>query len=346
MKISGIRALVVDDNQVNLKVAKNNLNHYGLDVDTALDGFTAIHLCSKNHYPLIFLDHMMPDMDGVETMKQIRLSNSYYNHNVESKFIALTANTDSSIREQLLEEGFDEYLEKPMDSRHLEQLLDRFLPTESITTPNCSLPLKDFTYLKEILPEVNISLGIENCGGQLEDYLKVLEIAWHYGEQKLDELSTLHKQHDYVTYTIKVHSLKSTTRNIGAVEISDMAKAQEAAGNKQEYSYIDEHKDELQAAYRSLLSKIHTVLLHYNCQSDDSAVNSQDLLSEEAIPFILMNIRQCIDDFDFTKAFDLLDKVQTSRLPTQYQDTFSKLSLLLDDLALDEIQLLLDESLQ
>ena len=139
LTISGIHVLVVDDNLVNLRVASSILSSYGLTVDTSSSGADAISLCKDNHYPLIFMDQMMPEIDGVEAMKQIRELDSYYAPGSDSKIIVLTADTIFGARNQLMEQGFDEYLGKPMNIKQLERLLLRFIPKEYIhiskTTP-------------------------------------------------------------------------------------------------------------------------------------------------------------------------------------------------------------------
>lgn len=133
MKISGVHALVVDDSRVNLRVAGATLAHYGLLIDTASSGKEAVELCSRNKYQLIFMDQMMPEMDGIEAMRRIRALDSCYAAGGECKIIVLTANAISGVREKLLADGFDEYLGKPMNYRRLEQLLVEYLPADQIT---------------------------------------------------------------------------------------------------------------------------------------------------------------------------------------------------------------------
>lgn len=135
MKVSGVHALVVDDSRINLRVAAATLKHYGLLLDTASGGREAIELCRKNKYRLIFMDQMMPEMDGIAAMKQIRaLDPVWYGPGGTCRIIVLTANAVNGVRDQLLAEGFDEYLGKPMNYRRLEQLLTEFLPAENIET--------------------------------------------------------------------------------------------------------------------------------------------------------------------------------------------------------------------
>lgn len=130
IKITNVRVLIVDDNLVNLKVAKHSFAHYGLQVDTATNGPDSIALCKDNEYQMVFMDQMMPQMDGIEAMQEIRKISPFYAKGSTCKIIVLTANAISGVREQLIKQGFDEYLGKPIDFKQLERLFYRFIPKE------------------------------------------------------------------------------------------------------------------------------------------------------------------------------------------------------------------------
>ena len=123
-------ALVVDDMMVNLVVLKGLLGKTGMSIDIADSGMRAIELAGRTKYNIIFLDHMMPGMDGVETLERIRADEANPNH--DSVFISLTANAIAGAREFYLEKGFDDYLSKPIDSTALEEMVYRYLPDELI----------------------------------------------------------------------------------------------------------------------------------------------------------------------------------------------------------------------
>lgn len=127
MKFKDTKVLVVDDNLVNLKVAKKSMEHYGMDVDTADNGETAIACCRQEKYDIVFMDQMMPNMDGKQAMEYIRKLDSHYAVGGSCKIVALTANAISGARNELIEQGFDEYLGKPINFRQLERLLNKFL---------------------------------------------------------------------------------------------------------------------------------------------------------------------------------------------------------------------------
>ncbi len=345
MKIHGIQVLVVDDNPINLKVAGSSMRYYGLEVDMASGGKEAIECCRKKEYQLVFMDQMMPEMDGIEAMKQIRTISPHYAAGGSCKIIVLTADAIRGVRNHRIEEGFDEYLGKPMNYKQLERLFLRFLPPECISQEEGANEHlldeagleDDLLYLKDALPNVNIDKGMNNCGGNLEDYLEILKITWNYGSVQLEELRRLHEDKDYENYTIKIHSMKSTTKNVGAMQLSDLARNQEEAGCNDDFSYIDEHMEEFQTEYRELLTRIEFVLRHYNRIDDSKQQTQKEILTDELIAPILQNICQNVETFAFTKVFDILDEVKKYEIPSEYQEVFDEIAKKMENLETDEV---------
>ena len=132
LKIDNTKVLIVDDSRLNLKVAANIMLQYGLEVDTAPSGAEAIEKCKKCQYNIVFMDQMMPEMDGIEAMNRIRDINPDYAKGGKSKMVILTANAINGMRAELLEKGFDEFLGKPMNYKQLERILVQFSPEENI----------------------------------------------------------------------------------------------------------------------------------------------------------------------------------------------------------------------
>lgn len=354
-KVQNTKVLVVDDNPVNLKVAQGILNTYGVAVDVALNGNDAIELCAKCNYDIVFMDQMMPGLDGPEAMWLIRKLNDHYKPQGAGKIIVLTANAIKGTRENLMKQGFDEYLGKPLNIDRLESLLCQFIPEENIIwnkTANSDSEekeeqekeLENIKYIQDALPELDIDLGLSHCGGLVEDYLKVLEITHKYGEKQLDELNQLWEQKEYKAYNIKVHSLKSTSLNIGAKEISEEAKRQEEAGLKGDYDYIDKNINKLIAEYTGIMHKIKAVLIHYGVISVEKEEKPQ--LEDRMVQHMLRNIRQSVEAFDFMKVFDILEEVKKFRISERYEGTFEQLEVLMEDLSVDEIKFLLNEALK
>lgn len=350
MKMPSVHVLVVDDNQINLKVAGSTLGYYGLVVDTASSGPEAIEMCKEHRYQIVFMDQMMPQMDGIEAMRKIRKLDSYYDYGGTCKMIVLTANAISGVRQQMLELGFDEYLGKPMNFKQLERLFQKFIPAEQIQTvvrEETDFQEKEgegskSQELKELLPLLDVEEGILFCGGVPERYIEVLQIVCKKGEEQLAELANLQKQHDYDEYTIQIHGIKSSTRSIGAKEISDMAKAQEKAGREGDYAFIDAHIGEFDRAYRRMLEQIEAALEHLGVNQTEMSPQEKTLLTQEDVAQALKEILRYIDEYDFASATKVIRQTMQKEMPEECRVDFEQISGWMDDMEEEKIRELVE----
>ena len=127
IRFDGIKVLSVDDSKINLKLVEKSLGKYGMDITNASSGLEAIEKCKENEYDIILMDQMMPQVDGVTAMKEIRKISDYYSNNGECIIIALTANAVSGVKEELINEGFDNYFSKPMDFKEIEKVFAGYI---------------------------------------------------------------------------------------------------------------------------------------------------------------------------------------------------------------------------
>ncbi len=243
------RILVVDDTEINLTVVKNLLKKTKIRIDIALSGKDAIALATSNEYDVAFIDHMMPDMDGIETLTAFRNTDK----NRKTPAVALTANAISGARQVYLDAGFTDYLSKPVDGTKLEKMLLGLLPKEKIekdSVPEAEQQreLPDFIYE---LPDIDAEAGIKNCGAA-QGYLSVLTVFHQTADTKAEEIDKLYREGEIENYTIKVHALKSSARIIGAGKLSRLAEELENAGKKNDVDFIKEHTKQLLTMYRSL----------------------------------------------------------------------------------------------
>lgn len=283
----GIRALAVDDEEMNLVVAKGVLGSYGIEVDTCLSGREAVAQCSSVSYDIIFLDHMMPGFDGVETLKRIReLRGGIYQ---DLPIIALTANTVSGAREMFRDEGFTEFVPKPIDRTVLERVLRKVLPNSCIkynaAPSHAAVPVQaaepapeeekqvQTTAGETALPYdqlsragVNVELGLEYCSGDEEFYREMLQMFYTQSGDKRAEIVSLYDSANWADYAVKVHALKSTSLTIGAETLSAQAKELELAGKRGDIDYVREHHPALLCAYEALCAQIGE-LLQASCAS-------------------------------------------------------------------------------
>jgi signal transduction histidine kinase/CheY-like chemotaxis protein len=236
------RILVVDDIATNLKVAEGLLAPYLATVDTCSNGLQAIEIVKlaflqKREYDIIFMDHMMPEMDGIEATAAIRaLEGGRFN---AVPIIALTANAVVGMREVFIEKGFNDFLTKPIDVTKLDETLERWMPKEkramnntSFLTSHSSLP---------VIPGVDTAKGIAMTGGTLEAYRDVLIIFREDIQERLSLLQTVPAADVLPAFITQIHALKSASASIGAAELSARAAALEAAGKAADFAFIKEN---------------------------------------------------------------------------------------------------------
>lgn len=251
--------LVVDDNIMNLKVMEGLLRPYKVKFYTAGSGSEALMMLDRMYFDLVFMDHMMPGMDGVETLHNIRKKNGIFFQKVP--VVALTANAIGGAREMFLSEGFQDFVAKPVEVSTLERVLKKFIPDERIINKTD----------KELAAEaeaaagsnnnaggstIDIQTGVNYSGGIYEDYIDVIRLYYKSGLEKKKQMQELFEAGEWNDYTIMVHALKSTSLGIGAKQLSEMAKEQEKAGKESNIEYLLANHNRLMEAYGNVLDEI------------------------------------------------------------------------------------------
>ena len=258
------KILVVDDNEMNLKVFLGLVKNYGMQIDTAMSGQECLERVEKNAYHIIFMDHLMPEMDGVETLKRIRELKT--NQSKDAVIIILTANAVSGAREMFLQEGFDDYLSKPIIAVKLEKMIQKYLPEELILMNDLGqkkvIPADSGTHDKGVQPEkdlVDWKKGRVFCMENEKFYREILQIFLNSPYDT--ELKQNYEESDFENYRINVHAMKSNLANIGAVSVSDMARQLELALKiDNNVSYVQEHHEEFMTAYERVVSEVKTYI--------------------------------------------------------------------------------------
>lgn len=257
--VKDCRVLVVDDNRVNRKVAATFLKTYGLEIDEAESGVAAIALVHKTLYDIIFMDHMMPEMDGIETVQRIR--SQCGDNGKKPIIIALTANAMEGVREIFLNNGFQDFITKPLDRQSLHTVLLKWISEEKRIKEETSIEADNIAENDTVESQVKIE-GIEieeileRYPDGLEDYFALLDLYCLDGKRKQIVLRELWEKHDYKNYGIEVHGLKSASANVGAMAISRSAKEQEMAVDRGDIAYVDAHAEQLLMAYATQIDHI------------------------------------------------------------------------------------------
>ena len=251
----GVKVLLVDDNLINRKVARGFLKSYAFDLTEAESGPEAIELVRQNRYDIIFMDHMMPVMDGIEAAEIIRRDCG--ENGTSPAIIALTANAMSGMRERFLEKGFQDFIAKPLDRRELGQLLARWVPEERRQEAAAEAPPPPTTADLRVfrIEGIDTDAAARYYVGDEEGFAELLELYHMDGQRKKALLRELVGT-DIARYQVEVHGLKSASANIGAMDVSNMARAHENAAAQGDRSFIDRQFPVLMEDYERLLENI------------------------------------------------------------------------------------------
>ena len=257
--------LIVDDTRINLTVAVNLLKNTKMKIDTATSGEEAVNMASKTRYDVIFMDQRMPGMNGTEAFHKIRETENGASKDVP--VICLTADAIIGAKERYLSEGFSDYLTKPIDNFALENMLMKYLPEEKVELVNEEITevSEDERSVEEefaVLRSVGIEprAGLKYCQDDVFFY-KALLAEYAYGElEKAHNLQKSYEAENWHDYSIYVHSLKSSSKMIGASALSVRAAKLEAAANISDTGTIHTEHDNMMEEYEVLTAVIRSLI--------------------------------------------------------------------------------------
>jgi signal transduction histidine kinase/CheY-like chemotaxis protein/HPt (histidine-containing phosphotransfer) domain-containing protein len=338
------RILIVDDIETNLKVVEGLLAPYKMKADLCGGGAEALRMAREGVYDVIFMDHMMPEMDGIEATAAIRATPGEYFRTVP--IIALTANAISGMREMFLRNGFNDFLSKPIEIPKLNEIVDRWVPKgkrvpAARNSRTFSLPVETGLNIEGL----DTSRGLASTGGTVEGYVKVLETYCRDAENRLEVLSGAPDGNGLASFTTQVHALKSASASIGAAGISRMAEELEEAGKTGRTDFImarlsafredlsglvgrirpalaeyarsaenghDAGESKSSSAYREALSRLRNALLAEDVQTIDGLISELSVKSDDAeTNEALHEISDLVLLSDFPQAMSMIDSFLT-----------------------------------
>ena len=334
------RVLVVDDNQMNLVVVQNLLKQTQIKIDTADSGDACLELTQQRRYDVIFLDHMMPHKDGIETLHELRAQQD--NPNVATTVICLTANAISNAREQYIKAGFDDYLTKPIEPDKIESMLLEYLPKEKVVAasrdtaqtedgiqiPDSLAPLRNQDW-------IDLPMGIRNSGSP-DAYLPLLKIFYESLDDKMAEIEGYYDRENWKDYTIKVHALKSSARIIGAAAFGEEAQQLENAGKNGDTEYIRSHHAGFMGKCRSFQAPLAEVFAA--AQDEDKPDVDKDLL-ESAYE----EIRAAAEAMNCTLLEEIFAEMDDYRITGSDGDKWKRLKYAAEQFDYEAIIAILDE---
>ena len=334
-------ALVVDDVLTNLNVTKGLLMLYAIQSDLCRSGPEALEAIKSKRYDLVLMDHMMPEMDGLETAAHIRAlgADDPYYRNVP--IIALTANAVSGVREMFLKNGFNDYLSKPIEMIQLSSVLEKWVPKEKQKPykENNTAATTAHPILSMEVEGLDINMGITRAGGTVDRYLQTLDVFIQEGAEKIREIQTCMETQNFSLYTVHVHGLKGAATNIGATRLANLAKSLEMAGKQNQLIFIYAHNDNLISTLESIINNAKNVLAsnHYGEPIDHHGIaelktkltmlkKAIDEIDPGAISMGIKNIQQFSHD---TKIGDIIKHILKHVLLGEYDEALASIDILL-----------------
>lgn len=301
------RVLVVDDNDMNRIVFQSLLKRTKMNITTADSGKRCLELVKKEHFHIIFMDHMMPEMDGIETFHEMqKIPDS---PNADTPVIVLTANALSGARETYLQEGFADFLTKPIDGDLLEQTIAKYLPKALIQQKKDTTPETESDSLwpecEELLTYgISIENGISHAKGDREIYLELIGMFIRERDKQKTMQQFLSAQ-NMKDYAIWVHGLKGNARTLGADRLADTAYEHEMQSKADNISYVREHWEELLTVWDKTLDGFEMIYGRYGEEKDKyEAVSGNEML--HLSPDDLEQAAALLDDFDTENAIAML----------------------------------------
>lgn len=294
------QVLVVDDNQINLDVTHKYLKQFKIQADMTDNGLDAINMIRDKKYHIVFMDQMMPGIDGMEAVRRIRELEK--GGTEKTCIIALTANAIDGTKEFMLANGFNDYISKPMDIGDLERVLRKYLPIDCIEYYEMERTYPEAGEEKKIIliPGIAAQEGLARCQNSWEQYLDILQAVQKYGPSQAQEIERCMKEKDYEHYVIEVHGLKSNALNIGALELSQKAAELEKAGKEGRIQQVEEKAPGLLKDFRKLLENLEGFFKKEEIDMD----SEEDLNgSRETIE----NILEAMERGDYEEASEQLD---------------------------------------
>ena len=331
--------LLVDDNELNLVVAKELLKPLRMQIDTAENGLQAVKMVRGSQYDLVLMDHMMPVMDGIEAAKAIRaLPEDKYQ---KLPIIALTANAMVDARKEFLNAGMNGFVAKPIDFARICNQLKLWLPKDlvrDVPKEEAKKLLADDLSDREIQPEdpqmgFSFEEGVNHCGSKAA-LMKTIRIFYRTIDSKADKIEQCLKEGLISDYVVEVHALKSSALLIGAVPLSEAAKELEGYGKQGKTELLEEKTPDLLAMYRDFKD----ILKPY---ADKEEAARQEASNGEWCQ-ALQQIHQCVEQFDLDGVDQIMEQLEEYQVPECIRESMDQLRVYVADVSMEEIMELTD----
>ena len=337
------KILIVDDNPENLMVTRSLLNRTAVFVDTAASGEECVHKVRQNVYDLILLDYMMPQMDGIDTIRELKKDVQFH-----IPVIALTADVTKGIEQTFLREGFCAYLSKPVMWSKLEDLLMKYLRDDLVfiredLKEEQKIKDEEFKQLKGQLKENDIKIeeGLRLLDGDFMQYRKLMEFFTEYQEEYMRQMQQLMTQKEVKVdeITRMMHTLKSNAKAIGAIHLYEIAKEMEDRGKQKDMEYIMSAYDLLKLewgrvfkASREFIEQTKNVLF------DQKKEEEKDKQSKEEIK---EKLKIFITRYQAKEAKEQIQYYRKGKISEEERNILKEMEIRIDQLDFDEAEILM-----
>lgn len=321
--------LVVDDNPMNLEVIKGLLKSTKMFITTAMSGPECLEKIRYGRFNMVFLDHMMPGMDGIETLERIR------ENYPDLPVYALTANSTAG-EDYYISKGFDGYLTKPIDTVILERIILKHLPSGIVQVTESEaddeeiteIP-EDFLWVKEV-EGLNVDDGIKHSGS-IPAFIMSVKMFYETIDDNSGLIEKAFRAGDLRMFTIKVHSLKTSARIVGATDLSKRAEELENAGNREDKDYINKTALGFLAEYRAFKEKLKKA-------GEENGADDKPLIDDDMLRDGLDTLKVVISQMDAGSVEMILDQLSEYKLPDDAAGVIAELNKLFRILDWDKME--------
>ncbi|MGL6194491.1 MAG: ATP-binding protein [Thermoguttaceae bacterium] len=329
-----VKILVVDDNEINLNVASGIFNLLGVEIDTALSGHDAIRMVRKNDYDIVFMDHMMPEMDGIETTKQIRLLGEQFE---TLPIVALTANAVQGAEEMFLASGMNAFVSKPIDTNELNRVLIELLPEEKYTfeTSQKLVGAEQFdesaatlkAKLVEKIPDLNVQLGLVRTGGNWKTYISSLKMLGRKAAVHIEKLERYLGDTDVNSYAIEIHGIKGALLGMGYESLAAEAAKLEREAKEGDFVVCQKRTPAFIGELRQLGSDLTEIFteIEKGCEVQKKQGNP------EHFEFMVSKIRSALDAFEGEMAMEGIAELSEYEYGESINENLSRLKELIEE---------------
>lgn len=347
------RVLVIDDNLANLKVAEGLMGQYRMEVITVGGGLEALELLEKDKdFDILFVDHMMPGMDGVELVHILRAKEEEFYQHVP--VVALTANAIKGVQDMFLENGFDDFLPKPIDIKRLGQVMYKWLPKEKQLDKDIFKEEQHISASDELKEKAKIvfskvsGLSLESglmlCDNDIEILLEVIKIYVKSAKAIFERIDEAYATKNFHNYGIEVHGVKSASKNIGANLLSEEARKLEMESKAENETYVMTHHEQFYEDYKKLIDEL-AEALKLVVPKEEKALKT---ITEQELTEKLAAASEALETWNTKVGMDLVNELLGCELKEEVrvplEDILENIELFDFDIAIEKIKKLKGES--